>query len=144
MPHTETLPSNPLPRTRGVVIACQRDDGKWLCIRRSQFVAAPFKVCFPGGMIEPGESQQQAVIREMREELAAEVAPLQCVWEWFWTQRQVSLWGWKCQLLSSKLTPEPKEVAEILWLTGEEVSNHPDGLPSNRLFVASLAAKTVP
>jgi len=29
-------------------------------------------------------------------------------------------------------------VHEILWLTGDEVAEHPDALPSNRLFVQSL------
>jgi len=130
----------PPPRSRGVVVACQREDGKWLCIRRSQHVAAPLKVCFPGGMIETGESQEAAVIREMREELGADVRPLKCVWEWFWPARQVNLWGWTAQLLSPRLTLEPKEVAEVMWLSGEEVSDHPDGLPSNQIFVAALTA----
>jgi 8-oxo-dGTP pyrophosphatase MutT (NUDIX family) len=51
-------------RTEGVVVACRRSDGRWLLIRRSALVRRPLRVCFPGGWIETGESQAEAVARE--------------------------------------------------------------------------------
>ena len=38
-------------------------------IRSSQIQSQPGDVCFPGGMVEPGETEAQAAVREMREEL---------------------------------------------------------------------------
>jgi 8-oxo-dGTP diphosphatase len=125
-------------RVHGVVVACRREDGKWLCIRRSDKVLAPLKVCFPGGTIEIGESQPDAVVREMKEELDAAVRPIKHIWHWVNPDRNVTLWGWTAELLPGQIEANPNEVAEILWLSGDEVAEHPDALPSNRLFVKSL------
>jgi 8-oxo-dGTP diphosphatase len=125
-------------RVHGVVIACARPDGRWLCIRRSSKVIAPLKVCFPGGGMEIGESQQTAVIREMREEVGVTVEPTRNTWRWDKLDGTLTLWGWTADLLTTDVHPDPQEVAEILWLTSEEVAAHPDAMPTNRLFVESL------
>jgi 8-oxo-dGTP diphosphatase len=125
-------------RLHGVVIAVRREDGRWLCIRRSSTVIAPLKVCFPGGAIEVGESQTSAVIREMQEEVGAKVRPIRNTWRWDKPDGNLTLWGWTADLLSMDLKLDPVEVAEILWLTGDEVAGHPDAMPTNRLFVESL------
>src|SRR6266705_2468506 len=70
---TETTQSNIEAYTEGIVVACRRPDGRWLFIRRSATVRRPLRVCFPGGWIEAGENQAEAVVREMREELNADV-----------------------------------------------------------------------
>lgn len=124
----------------GVVVACQRADGRWLCIRRSIDVRAPLRVCFPGGWVDDGESHPVAVVREMREELNAEVVPVRCVWHHRFTERPLTLWGWLAELQSLRLTPNPAEVHEILWLTTDELVHHPDVLPHTDAFIAALLA----
>ncbi|MGE0339428.1 MAG: NUDIX domain-containing protein, partial [Xanthobacteraceae bacterium] len=44
-----------------------RADGKVLLAKRTK---PPFKWSFPGGSIEPGESAEEAAIREVREEVS--------------------------------------------------------------------------
>jgi (d)CTP diphosphatase len=131
-------PLQPDGRLHGVVVACRREDGRWLCIRRSRHVYSPLKVCFPGGGIEIGESQEAAVVREMKEELGLDVEPIKQVWRWDKPDYPLTLWGWTARRLGEAIKPDPMEVAEVLWLTGAEVSGHADGLPSNALFVATL------
>ncbi len=121
-----------------MVVACRDEIGRWLCIRRSATVAAPLKVCFPGGGIEAGESQQSAVIREMREELGVDVKPLRCVWRWESPATELTLWGWTAECSSPQIRPDPAEVAEVLWLTSDQVIGHPDAMPTNRSFVLAL------
>jgi 8-oxo-dGTP pyrophosphatase MutT (NUDIX family) len=125
-------------RVHGVVVACRREDGRWLCIRRSRTVAAPLKVCFPGGGLETNESQESAVVREMQEELGITVQPLRCVWRWDSPTTDLTLWGWIAERPPAQVRPDPNEVAEVLWLTADEVAGHVDAMPTNRSFVAAL------
>ncbi|MCP3985141.1 MAG: NUDIX hydrolase [bacterium] len=122
----------------GVVVGCRADDDRWLLIRRSTTVRSPLAVCFPGGHIEFGEQAHEAVVREMREELGLEVTPLQHVWSHTLMERPVTLFGWLAELGNAAVVPSPDEVHEVLWLTAEQASNHPDGMPHTREFVAAL------
>jgi len=131
-------PRQPDGRVHGVVVACRRGDGRWLCIRRSATVAAPLKVCFPGGAMEVGEDQATAAVREMREELGITINPLRCVWRWDSPTTELTLWGWIADLPDEPLRPDPTEVSEVLWLTDAEVGAHPEGLPSNQSFIECL------
>jgi 8-oxo-dGTP diphosphatase len=125
-------------RVHGVVVACRREDGRWLCIRRSAFVTAPLKVCFPGGAVEQGETQEAAVIREMTEEIGIAVRPKQCIWRWDSPATELTLWGWTADWDLCELKPDPMEVAEVLWLSGAEAAGHVDAMATNVSFVAAL------
>jgi len=128
---------------RGVVAVTQRN-GLFLAIRRGRSVAAGGRVCFPGGHIEPGEEEHVAVVRECREELAAEVEARECVW------RSVTAWGtalawWTVSLADEAvLVPHPVEVDEILWLSLDEMLAEPTLLEGNRDFLLAARAGTVP
>ena len=126
-------------RVHGVIAACRRADGRWLCIRRSDRVPAPGRVCFPGGAVEVGEAQPTALVREMREELGVAVEPIRPVWRWE-SPGDLTLFGWTATCPDGPLRPDPYEVADVLWLTADECVNHPDAMPSNRDFVAALLA----
>lgn len=120
-----------------MVVAVARDDGRLLMIRRSaQVQLAPLTVCFPGGTVEAGESQAAAVVREMREELGLEVRPLRQVWRWDFPDKPLTLWGWLAEVIGPQQPrPDEREVAEMLWLSPEEGSNHPAGLGTNGPFI---------
>jgi 8-oxo-dGTP diphosphatase len=128
------------PNGRRGVIAIARRGEKFLTIRRGLTVAAGGTICFPGGHIEPGEQEHEAVVRECREELAALVEPRACVW------RSMTDWGtslawWTARLVDDReLVAHPVEVAEILWLSAEEMLFHPDLLQGNRPFLDAILA----
>lgn len=129
-------------RVHGVVAAVRRSDGRYLMVRRSRVVKAPLKVCFPGGTMEAGETQEQTLVREMMEELGVRVTPIRCVWKHEFPDKPVTLWGWTADLPASegRFTPDPREIAEVLWLLPAEGAEHVEGMPTNRLFIAALAA----
>jgi 8-oxo-dGTP diphosphatase len=132
-------PLQPDGKVHGVVAAIHRPaDDRWLLIRRSYTVAAPGKICFPGGTVELNETLEDALTREMREELGAEIRPVRQCWHWESPDRPLVLFGWIAELLSDDLQPDPAEVAEFLWLTATEAVEHIDAMPSNRSFVACL------
>ena len=122
------------PGRRGAVGICTRD-GRMLVIRRSQSVVAPLVYCFPGGGIEGDETEQQALIREFREEIGVTVRPLRRVWQSV-TPWKVELCWWVAELEPDAVpTLNPAEVHSIHWLTPAEMARLPDLLESNREFL---------
>ena len=97
-------------------------------------------MCFPGGTIEAGEDPAAAALREMREELAAEVELIDCVWQHrYRTDIDVELYGWLAALRSERLLPEPSEVEEILWLPTARIYGRGDAIqPGTDLFMKAL------
>jgi 8-oxo-dGTP pyrophosphatase MutT (NUDIX family) len=107
-------------------------------IRRSKHVGSPRKVCFPGGTVELGESQESAVVREMWEELRAKVTPLRAVWRHDFSDKPLTLFGWVAKLDSPGIEPQAEEIEEVFWLTPEEAWRHGDALPTVKDFVDRL------
>ena len=112
-----------------------RAEDRFLVIRRSQQVRAPGMYCFPGGAIEPGETEQQALVRELAEELAVAGQPVRRLWE------SVTPWGvhlawWLAQVDDpAAIVPQPAEVESCHWLTAAEIRLLPQLLASNVQFL---------
>jgi len=139
-----TRPIHEDGRVHGIVVGCRREDGRWLMIRRAAHVAAPLKVCFPGGAIEHGEQHIDAARRELREELGIDVEPTVQVWHHLSPDKPLRLFGWLGEMRSTDIQPDPAEVAEVLWLTAEEASSHPDALPGTAELIAALVTAADP
>jgi mutator protein MutT len=135
---TQASDSGPAIVRHGAVAVIIRQ-GRLLLIRRSQQVVAPGMYCFPGGGIEPGETQQQAVVRELQEELGCTVKPKQWLWE------SVSPWGvhlawWLSDLDEAHpITPNPLEVESFHWFTLDELKTLPNQLESNQRFLEAIS-----
>lgn len=125
-------------RRRGAIAVVTRGD-QFLVIRRSAIVTAPRMYCFPGGGIELDETEPEALVREMREELGVDIRPLRRLWQ-STTVRQVDLAWWHGELAKdAELKPNPDEVESIHWLTPSEMLGLTDLLDSNREFMHELA-----
>jgi 8-oxo-dGTP diphosphatase len=130
-----TIPDD--PGRRGAVGVAVRD-GRMLVIRRSRSVVAPLVHCFPGGGIEAGESEEQALVREFREEVGLSVRPLRRLWHCV-TAWKVDLAWWLVEIEpGAEPVANPSEVESIHWLTPDEMAALPDLLESNREFLDYL------
>ena len=124
---------------RGAVAILMRQQ-RLLVIRRSQLVVAPGAYCFPGGGIEGRESETEALVREIQEELGVTIVPDKHVWE------SVTPWGvhlawWRAEFAElCEPCPNPAEVESVHWYTPAEMAALPGLLESNRLFLAALEA----
>src|SRR5438552_8482525 len=122
------------PVRRGVVAVVVRDE-RLLVIRRSQHVRAPGMHCFPGGAIEPGETEAEAVRREMLEELALVAQPQRLLWR-STTPWNVELAWWLVEIdAAADPQPNPLEVESFHWLTEAEIRCLPQLLASNVEFL---------
>ena len=115
----------------------------FLVVRRSANIAAPGRLCFPGGGIEPGESEEQAIVREFQEELGAVFRPRRRIWrcETAW---HVDLAWWFGEIdPAATLLPNPAEVASHHWFTARDLAQLADLLDSNHVFLDRIATGTV-
>ena len=140
-PVTHNRPTQHDGKVHGVIVGVRRDDGRWLVIRRSEKVAAPLRIAFPGGAQEPGEDRALAAAREFREEIGVDVRIVKHVWHHVSPRRPLILWGYlgKVDRLDD-LRPCGDEVAEVLFLTADELAAHPDALEYSDAFARSLDA----
>ena len=127
------------PKRRGVVAVVVRDH-RLLVVRRSQQVVAPGTYCFPGGGIEDGESETEALIRELREELGVIVHPIRCLWECTTSWGVWLAWWYSGLAPDQELIPDLAEVESVAWYTPAEMAALPGLLESNRAFLEAVTA----
>ena len=125
------------PTSFGVVAIIRQGD-LFLAIRRGESLRAGGMVCFPGGHVEAGEHDSEAVRRECQEELSIDVVPRNEVW------KSVTDWGtalswWTVEPPQPCCPiPHPIEVQEFFWLSLDELIVHPDLLPGNQIFLEQV------
>lgn len=120
---------------RRAAIAVIIEDSRYLVIKRSQQVRAAGMFCFPGGGIEPGESEVDALIREIHEELGVHITVQNKVYQ-STNDRGVELNWYRVSILpNQEITLDQLEVSSYCWLTRDEIYKLDNVLPSNLEFL---------
>ena len=104
----------------GIVL---RDARILICRRRKGDVLAGFWE-FPGGKLEPGESPQQCLVREIQEELDIVVDPIESFApiEFDYPTHQVRLHPYLCQYIAGEARPLAAEQLE--WVSAPQLSDY--------------------
>lgn len=113
-------------------------EGRLLVIRRAEGIRAAGWWCFPGGAIDAGETPEQAIVREMQEELGLAIRPVRKLWEWLRPDGRLLLHWWLVELDNPDLADmdvNPAEVAEARMVSLDEFRCLEPVLESNLLFL---------
>jgi 8-oxo-dGTP diphosphatase len=118
---------------RGQVLIAERPAGKHMAGRWE----------FPGGKVDPAESERDALERELREELGVEVESAQPLMRLSHTyeDRHVELSLWV--IGGYRGTPRPLERQRLKWVAPARLADE-DILEADRPFVAALRARAGP
>ena len=101
--------------TAGVII---KQDGKYLLIQERNPKAYGLWN-MPAGYVDPGETLEQAAIREAREETGFEVELDRLVGEF--NDGVKDRYAYAAHIVGGKMNPDPKEIMQAKWLTFEEI-----------------------
>lgn len=102
------------------VVGVIRRAGRVLVIERGPAARMSGYWSPPSGRIEPGESQEQALVREMREELGLEVRPVAKVWECPTDDGGFALHWWTVEEDGGELRLDVGEVTAVRWVDSAE------------------------
>jgi len=107
--------------SKPAVVAVIHREGRFLMIKRADGLMAPGYWVPPSGRVEEGESFEEALVREMKEELGLAVRPGRELWTCPTEDGSMMLHWWQVEVDLCEPMPDPAEVAELRWCTVEEI-----------------------
>ncbi|MGY1689965.1 NAD(+) diphosphatase [Geodermatophilus sp. SYSU D01105] len=109
------------PRTDPAVIMLVHDGGD-RCVLGRQAVWPPGRFSILAGFVEPGESAEAAVAREVAEEVGVQVTDIRYVGSQPWPFPQSLMLGYTARVEGDPtLRLDPTEIEEARWFTREEL-----------------------
>ncbi len=107
-----------------VVGAMIERDGRYLITQRPPRASLPLLWEFPGGRVEPGETDEEALARELREEMSirVEVAERVIHVEHAYEQYDIDFCVYRCQLRDGAI--QHLRVHDHRWVRPEELDDY--------------------
>lgn len=130
-------------RTIRVVAAVVERDGRYLITQRRPNAVLPMLWEFPGGRVEEGESDDDALAREVRERLDAgvEVGQMISYVRHPYEHYEVELYLYECRLVGGDDTLTCQAVNDYRWVTSDEFDQY-SFTPADEASMAKLLGET--
>ncbi len=108
-----------------VVAAVIEQDGRYLITQRNAAAVLPLLWEFPGGRVEPDETDEEALVREVRGRIGVEVTVRDKLGEHHHTYQRydVHMTMFSCTLEDGR-HPRPVNVNDLCWVTSSELKNY--------------------
>ena len=115
------------PRTIRVVAAVLERDGSYLITQRRASAVLPLMWEFPGGRVEPGETDQQALKRELVHRLGVDIeaGKLISFVSHPYEHYVVDLFLYECTLVNPAALFDPRAVNAYKWVASHEFDQYP-------------------
>ncbi len=124
----------PIEVSIGVIVR----DGRIFIQKRPDSGLMPYLWEFPGGKINEGESPEKAVVREIEEELAIGVRPLEklTLIRHCYTRFRVALHAYLCEVceIPPQKEPVPRAAVECRWVLPADLALYPFPAANRRLI----------
>lgn len=133
MPETAARSGAPASKPEAVVAVLARA-GRFLVIRRGPRVPRPGYWTPLSGRVRPGETQAQALVREIREEVGLLARPVAKVWECDTDDGSYRLHWWTAEVTGGELALDPDEVGDARWVLPEEFDQLSPAFAEHRTF----------
>jgi len=117
-----------------------------LCALRSSQMSMPGLWEFPGGKLEPGETAEACLIREIEEELGCTIEVGAQVEDTLHTYPEVTVRLITYFAVIKKGTPTPREHEKLVWLPTSELESlewAPADIPAVKRLIEELKAKSI-
>jgi NAD+ diphosphatase len=124
-----------------ITLVTRGDDGpdqEALLARGVQW-QVPMYSCL-AGFVEPGESLEGAVVREVREEVGIEVADVTYRGSQPWPFPHSLMIGFRARYVSGELVLDPTEIADAGWYRRDELPTIPPGISIARKLIDAWVA----
>ena len=123
-----------------VVAALIWNKNKFMICRRPANKARGLLWEFVGGKVEPGETNEQALIRECREELAITVAPTDIFTEGDHVYHDITIHLTLFNCTIAEGTPQLLEHNDLRWITPNEIPQY-DFCPADTEILKKIKEK---
>ncbi|KRT36469.1 hydrolase, NUDIX family [Acetomicrobium hydrogeniformans ATCC BAA-1850] len=120
------------PVSPAVIVAVERE-GKILLARNASFPPKRYSVI--AGFVEPGESFEDAVRREVREEVSIEVKDIKYFGSQPWPFPHSIMVGFTAKWASGELEPDGREILDAGWFSPNEMPDLPPGVSIARKLI---------
>lgn len=121
------------PRLSPAVIVQVTRDGQILLARNANFPAAFYSVL--AGFVEPGESLEATVRREIREEVGIEVTDIEYFGSQPWPFPNSLMLGFRAKWAAGEIAVDPRELADANWFSVDALPNIPPRLSIARRLI---------
>jgi 8-oxo-dGTP diphosphatase len=132
--------AGPTQRPWAVGAVLQADGRVLMCRRTARRRWRPGAWDLPGGHVEAGETAVDALVRELREELAIGIAPpVEAPWRLVVPEFDMDVWSlgnWEGEVVNAA----PREHAEIAWLRPGQIEALGLALPAYGPLIARALA----
>jgi len=140
---THLKPHKPVELMLDAIIAVITKAEKILLIQRAANIRGGGHWAPVSGEVEPGETQEEAVVREAMEEVGLTVRPIRKVWENVSTRGTFTLHWWMAEYISGELALNAAEVSDAHWLTVEEICRLDGTFEGDREFYRDILPSLV-
>lgn len=127
------------PRLSPAVIMAVEKGNELLLARSAHFPTGMFSVL--AGFVEPGETIEECVVREVKEEVGITVSNVRYVASQPWPFPNSLMLGFTAEYIEGELNLDPVEIAEAGWFTADSLPSIPGRISIARRLIDRFLEK---